>query len=335
MSEKLVIKNLSVGYGKDDVLKDVNLEIHEGELVALLGPSGCGKTTLLNSICGFLDITAGEIFIDGVNVIDKPTHKRGISIIFQDLRLFPHMNVRENIEFPLKVSKVAKSERAKTVDEIISAVKLEEHSSSRISELSGGQKQRVALARALVTNPSLLLLDEPFSALDENLRQDMRSLLQEVKNRYHIATLFVTHDQREALEIANRIAVLHAGQIEQIADPRSIYDNPKTFAVAEYFGTDNEFDVEIAGGEFRLGALKLATDKVDGKYHLIIRPESIRLNKEGQGFYVSEVRYHGSGSMVIASDGKIALSAYVAPDVDINVGDHVGLTIDKNRLLLF
>lgn len=232
----LRLQNIAAAYGSQSVLEDVTLDVRAGELIALLGRSGCGKTTLLKIVAGLLQPTRGAVFFDEENFTDVPTQRRGVGVVFQKPLLFPYLNVFDNIAFGLKMRGISKGETKTRVAEALRAVQLEGYESRRSSELSGGQEQRIALARALVTRPRVLLLDEPFSALDAALRGEMRSLVSRLQRESNITTLFVTHDQHEAATLATRIAFLDDGRLLQTGAPRDLYLTPATPAVAKFFG---------------------------------------------------------------------------------------------------
>ena len=217
----------------------VDLTIDQGEFFSLLGPSGSGKTTVLRMIAGFERPSAGAILLHGSDVTHLPPYERDVNTVFQDYALFPHLSVRENVEYGLKVKKVAKAERRRRANEMLEAVRLGEFGNRRPTQLSGGQRQRVALARALVNQPSLLLLDEPLGALDLKLREEMQVELKGIQREVGITFVFVTHDQGEALSMSSRIAVFNHGRIEQVGTPRDIYERPSTEFVAGFVGTAN------------------------------------------------------------------------------------------------
>lgn len=232
----LRLQNIAAAYGAQPVLEDVTLDVRAGELVALLGRSGCGKTTLLKIVAGLLEPSRGEVFFGEENFTHVPAARRGVGVVFQKPLLFPYLNVFDNIAFGLKMRGVGKSETKMRVAEALHAVQLAGYESRRASELSGGQEQRIALARALVTRPRVLLLDEPFSALDAALRVEMRVLVSRLQRESNITTLFVTHDQHEAATLATRIAFLDGGRLLQTGVPRDLYFTPATPAVARFFG---------------------------------------------------------------------------------------------------
>ncbi len=233
---RLEVARIRASYGREAVLKDLSFQAAEGELVALLGPSGCGKTTILKIIAGLLAPQAGEIRFNGVTVNRVPAEQRRAAMVFQKPLLFPHLTVGENVAFGLKMRKTPRPERERRVREALELVKLPGLERRLPRELSGGQEQRVALARALVTDPRVLLLDEPFSALDENLRAEMRAFVRGLQRRLRITTVFVTHDQQEASVIADRIGLLLDGRIEQFGAPREFFTAPRTIRSARFFG---------------------------------------------------------------------------------------------------
>lgn len=232
----VTLKNINAGYGGSAVLRDFSLSAEDGELIALLGASGCGKTTVLKIIAGLLEADTGEILLRQENITDTPAEKRGTAMVFQKPLLFPYLTVAENIAFGLKMRNLPKSEIRRKVAETLRMVRLENFENRLPGQLSGGQEQRVALARAIVTDPRVLLLDEPFSALDARLRVEMRNLVRELQKRLKITTVFVTHDQEEAVAVADRIAFVDRGELAQIAPPQDFFADPKTLTVAEFFG---------------------------------------------------------------------------------------------------
>ncbi|UVJ39456.1 ABC transporter ATP-binding protein [Arthrobacter sp. CJ23] len=247
MNSKLSIIDLTKRYapGLDPAVDRLNMNVEEGHLVALLGPSGCGKTTTLRMVAGLMDPTAGSIVVDGKEITHTPVNQRGMGMVFQSYALFPHMNVAQNVAFGLQMRKVPGAEQAKRVAEALDMVQLGHLSKRRVKELSGGQQQRIALARALVVEPTLLLLDEPLSNLDAKLRETMRSEIRSIQQRTKATTLFVTHDQDEALDMADRIAVMNGGLIEQFGSPTDVYERPQTRFVANFIGQANFLTADI------------------------------------------------------------------------------------------
>jgi putative spermidine/putrescine transport system ATP-binding protein len=241
------VEGVVKSFGGPPAVDGVSLKVRKGEFLTLLGPSGCGKTTLLNLIAGFLEPERGEIFIDGEPVTHVPPYRRSIGMVFQNYALFPHMTVAENVAFGLKMHKVPAGEIAPRVAEALEMVRLPQMGPRKPRQLSGGQQQRVALARALVIKPKVVLLDEPFSAIDKNLRAEMQVELKRLQRRIGITTLFVTHDQSEALSLSDRIAVMSHGKVEQLSDPAELYRNPASSFVASFIGDINRLPCTVMG----------------------------------------------------------------------------------------
>jgi ABC-type Fe3+/spermidine/putrescine transport system ATPase subunit len=273
----LEVRGVSKCFGPRDVLKGICLNIASGEFLTLLGESGSGKTTLLRLIAGFEQPTAGEIWMGGERLDTLPPYKRRVNTVFQHYALFPHLSVRDNVAYGLRVKNTPANEIGGRVDEALRMVKMEEFASSRPSKLSGGQQQRVALARALVNRPQLLLLDEPLSALDANLRKQMQSELKSLQRELGITFLFVTHDQEEAMALSDRIALLRDGALEQVAAAREIYAHPATAYTAQFIGQTNLLRGEVRDGIARCGALQWPTPGPSGAAIFSLRPEVIRL----------------------------------------------------------
>lgn len=238
----LHIKNLQAGYGKKLILDNINLTVEQGEMIALLGPSGCGKTTLLNALCGFVSVSNGEIFAGNRAVSQLPAEKRNITMVFQSYALWPHMTVAQNIGYGLKVQKAKRADIDARVAELLRIVKLDGLEHEKVTSLSGGQRQRVALARALAIRPDVLVLDEPLSNLDAKVRLSVRHEIKALQKQLGFTSLIVTHDQEEALVMADRIAVLNQGKIEQIGTPEEIYHHPSTPFVADFMGAENHIE---------------------------------------------------------------------------------------------
>ena len=241
MSVSIGIDNVVKKYGDMTIIPDLSAFIKNGEFFTLLGPSGCGKTTLLRMIAGFNSIEGGSIKFDGKVINDIPAQKRNIGMVFQSYAIFPHLTVRQNVEYGLKIRKVPKEHMKERVDEILKAVKIDEYQDRLPERLSGGQQQRVALARAIVIHPQVLLMDEPLSNLDAKLRIEMRSAIRDVQKQVGITTVYVTHDQEEALAISDRVAVMKLGVIQQIGSPRDIYARPCNAFVSTFIGHSNLF----------------------------------------------------------------------------------------------
>ena len=308
MSEPaLRLAGIEKRYGQTIAVSNVDLDVPEGQFLTLLGPSGCGKTTTLGLIAGFFPPTSGEIYLKGKPVADLPPLRRDIGVVFQDYALFPHMTAAENVAFGLKMRGLPKDEIRSRVTEALCLVQLGNLGERRPLQLSGGQRQRVALARALVIRPTVLLLDEPLSNLDLKLREEMRVEIAGLQRRLGITTVFVTHDQGEALVMSDRIAVMHAGRIEQIGRPAEIYERPATRFVAEFIGRMNFFGarmssantVQLANGQtFNVPVPETIAERAG--VHVAIRPERARLSAEkpASGFALSgavkQVLYLGS-----------------------------------------
>ncbi len=245
MSVSISIENVTKRYGNNTVIPNLSLNIKNGEFFTLLGPSGCGKTTILRMIAGFNTIEAGIIKFDNEIINDIPAYKRNIGMVFQNYAIFPHLTVRENIEYGLKLRKLPKEKIKEKVDNILHAVKIEEYQNKLPEILSGGQQQRVALARAIVISPNVLIMDEPLSNLDAKLRIEMRNVIKDIQKQIGITTVYVTHDQEEALAISDRIAIIKDGNIQQIASPINIYSRPYNVFVSTFVGHSNLFNCKI------------------------------------------------------------------------------------------
>jgi ABC-type Fe3+/spermidine/putrescine transport system ATPase subunit len=264
-------------FGRNVVLRDVSLEIAEGEFLTILGESGSGKTTLLRIIAGFETASAGELWMGTERLDRQPPYRRRVNTVFQSYALFPHLTVEENVAYGLRVARRPAAEIAQRVEQALDRVKMTASAKATPSKISGGQQQRVALARALVNRPRLLLLDEPLSALDANLRRQMQVELKSLQREVGIAFVFVTHDQEEAMVMSDRIALLRAGQLEQVATPREIYSRPATAYVAQFIGHTNLLMGEVRGGMVRCASLAWPSSVPDGPAIFSLRPENIRL----------------------------------------------------------
>jgi len=272
----LDIRNIAKNFGSREVLKNISLQISSGEFLTLLGESGSGKTTLLRLIAGFEQPTSGEIWMNNTRLDALPPYRRQVNTVFQHYALFPHLSVQDNVAYGLQVSGAPTDEIPARVNAALEMVKMNEYAAARPSRLSGGQQQRVALARALVNRPQLLLLDEPLSALDANLRKQMQSELKSLQRELGITFLFVTHDQEEAMALSDRIALLKNGALEQIATPREIYARPATAYTAQFIGQTNLLQAEVRQGLANCGNLSWPVNLPDGPTTFSLRPESIR-----------------------------------------------------------
>lgn len=370
------ISNITKKFGDITALHDINLEIKEGEFFALLGPSGCGKTTTMRCIAGFENPTSGEIYIGGKEVKKIPANKRNCGMVFQSYALFPHMNVFDNVAYSLNIKELNSSNPFKQlaiyarllnkrfgkppkaiqekVMEILQYVELDKYANRLTSELSGGQQQRVALARALVMEPAVLLMDEPLSNLDQKLRHSMRNTIRSIQQDLGITTIFVTHDQEEAMSMADRIAVMDQGKIVQIGTPTDLYSNPSTPFIADFVGTSNILKGKVIGEEngltivsgdgFKLKSSTISTKK---EVDIIIRPEHVMVEPID-----SNIDYNKTNVVV----GKVIMSTYLGSIVryDLQVGAYqlivdttystganifeegreVKLTVENERVLL-
>lgn len=290
---KIELRNLRKEYKQLRAVDDVSVEIEDGELVCLLGPSGCGKSTTLFMLAGLILPDGGEILFDGKRVDDVEAEKRDIGMVFQDYALYPHMTVEENIAFPLKMKKVKKEKRKELVLEVARLMQIESLLSRKPKKLSGGQQQRVAIARALVKKPSLLLLDEPLSNLDARLRMELREDIRALQRKVGITTIFVTHDQEEALSISDRILILNKGKLQQFATPREIYKTPANEFVGSFLGNPvmNRYDgIQEGGSVFfhtKEGRIPIEAENIqrcttqDGKVRIGIRPEHVQVREDG------------------------------------------------------
>lgn len=324
----LKIDQLQLGYGDRMILKDISFSIESDEIVAVLGASGSGKTTLLKGITGLIPIQSGHIQLATKDISHKPVHRRNIGVVFQDLRLFPHLTVYENIAFPMKMQKNnSKNYINQQVDKLLHQVQLSDYKHRSIQELSGGQQQRIALARALAGNPDLLLLDEPFSSLDEPLRIEMRQLLKQLHQTWQIPILLVTHDKDEAVEIANRIVFLNSQSIYQTGDPLSLINCPRDRYVANFFGEVNELPGMIRDEQFMsiIGDFK-APNFTDGHYILMKRPnELIVTDQSGSWEIIERILQTSHLRLDIKHPEGLEWTVYVAQDAQYQVGDCVDI----------
>ena len=351
------VSGVTKRFGKTVALDDISLQVRRGELMTLLGPSGCGKTTLLNLIAGFLEPDGGEIVIDGQQITDLPAYRREIGIMFQSYALFPHMTVAANVGYGLKMRRLPKSEIARRVAEALALVKLQGLEDRKPSQLSGGQQQRVALARAIVIRPKVLLLDEPFSALDRNLRASMQVEIKDIQRKVGLTTIFVTHDQSEALSLSDRIAVIADGRIRQLGAPDEIYRRPADRFVASFVGDVNVLHgrIEHIGEDVATIAVGSVTamvpvrtlrgSGVGDRADLFVRPEELRVCEPGaagalsgivtaqifQGGHVdlyADVPEAQSGRVLIRVAGNEALSLWP-------IGARVGVTLSGSNAAAF
>ena len=334
----LSVKGLNVSYGKNHILKDINLEIESGEFVSILGKSGCGKTTLIKSIAGLLETDNGDIGIFDKNVAGLPPEKRQTVIVFQDLRLFPHMNVEDNIAFAMKLKKMDRAVIKEKVEKLLDQVRLSGYEKRKVSRLSGGQMQRVALARALGAEPKLLLLDEPFASLDEDLRKEMGELVRRLHRENSITTIMITHDKEEAMELSDRLALMEEGRILAFDSPERLYNSPKDIKTAAMLGDVNFFKGQVDGSTFTSDIISFNTDKEEGEYSLLLRPSELTVDKWGEmGIKVrlKQTSFRGEITELVLEAGdneyKVRLPHGEYIGLDIKNGDEVRLISRKNN----
>lgn len=355
MSRSITCENIIKKYGENIIIPNLDLKIKNGEFFTLLGPSGCGKTTLLRMIMGFNSIEGGTIKFNDTIVNNVPPSKRNIGMVFQNYAIFPHLTVKENIAFGLENRKVPKDEIAKKVDEIIDIVKISDYKDRLPEALSGGQQQRVALARAIVIHPDVLLMDEPLSNLDAKLRVDMRNAIKEIQNQIGITTVYVTHDQEEAMAVSDRIAVMNSGVIQQIGTPQEIYQRPSNLFVASFIGSTNimKRNISLNNGKVTLSLSKnyniemdnLSKDLLNNNEKLdvtlSIRPEELVISNENEGIkatilssiflginthYFVEIKDTNETCEIIQES---TINNILKPGTDIN------LTVKKEKINVF
>ena len=341
---KITIENLTKKFGDFTAVNNFNATIESGELIALLGPSGCGKSTMLNMLSGILPVTEGKIYFDNDDVTDIGAEKRGVGLVFQNYALYPHMTVLENIAFPLEIKKVKKAEREAKAIEMAKLVHVDMLLNRKPKELSGGQQQRVAIARALIKNPRVLLLDEPLSNLDARLRIEMREEIRRIQQETKITTIFVTHDQEEAMSISDKIVLMKDGVLQQKDDPQNLYDEPANCFVADFLGNppinkthgvvkdgkivlDGDCTVEIPG-----------VDKIaDGtKVTMSMRAESIVVNENGTIEATVDTKYViGKEVLAYLDLGAHHIRAYVPAEKELQHGEKVKVSLKKTGVFVF
>ena len=341
---KITIENLTKKFGDFTAVNNFNATIESGELIALLGPSGCGKSTMLNMLSGILPVTEGKIYFDNDDVTDIGAEKRGVGLVFQNYALYPHMTVLENIAFPLEIKKVKKAEREAKAIEMAKLVHVDMLLNRKPKELSGGQQQRVAIARALIKNPRVLLLDEPLSNLDARLRIEMREEIRRIQQETKITTIFVTHDQEEAMSISDKIVLMKDGVLQQKDDPQNLYDEPANCFVADFLGNppinkthgvvkdgkivlDGDCTVEIPG-----------VDKIaDGtKVTMSMRAESIVVDENGTIETTVDTKYViGKEVLAYLDLGAHHVRAYVPAEKELQHGEKVKVSLKKTGVFVF
>lgn len=336
------IINMTKQFNKEYILKNINLDIKQGEFITLLGESGCGKSTTLNLIAGLIKPTSGDILFDGISVLDINPNYRQAVVVFQDYCLFPHMTVFENIEFGLKVKKINKKLRINKVKELLELVQLEGSDKKFPHELSGGQKQRVAIARTLAVNPKVLLLDEPFSNLDINLKNNMMEFILNIQKQLEITTILVTHDKEEALMMSDKIAVMIDGEIAQFDTPINLYENPVSKRIANIFGERNYIKGNIKNGKFLGKGIDLQLDTATSEniknIELMVSKEDIHIYDikydNGINCYISKKIYLGNMSYYEVNVGEYVLKIH-SPNNLYEVNNQVKIKIrPKNTIFL-
>ena len=345
---ELRLNGISRAYGAHTALHPLDLTVRGGEFIALLGPSGCGKTTALNSIAGLLPLTAGSIELDGRRIDTLPPEKRGFGMVFQNYALFPHLSVRRNVAFGLRMRKVSKAETTQRVDAVLDLVRLTDHAHKLPGQLSGGQQQRVAIARAIVLEPPLVLMDEPLSNLDAALRLDMRAEIRRIHQEFGLTTLYVTHDQEEALSLADRLVVLNAGHVAQIGTAPELYESPRSAYVAAFMGYRNILSLRaesvgadvatVVGEGFRLAGTVSGPVTSESAVQVAIRPDDLKIAADGADAAfeaVAEiVEYHGREFQVDALT-RAGARVHLRTPERVAPGDQLSLTVDPRRALVF
>ncbi len=350
--DSLDLRGVGRSFGGHDALVDLDLSVRSGEFIALLGPSGCGKSTALNCLAGLLPLTHGEILIDGERVDTVPAERRGFGMVFQNYALFPHLSVRRNVSFGLEMRNLPKEEIKQRVAEAIALVKLEQHQDKLPGQLSGGQQQRVAIARAVVLEPRLVLMDEPLSNLDAKLRLEMRTEIRRLHQTLGLTTIYVTHDQEEALSLADRLVVLRDGRVQQVGTPEELHNDPVNWHVADFMGYRNLVDLDVRsvngtavtveGHGIELRGTAARPVQVGDTVRVAIRPEDLVVTPEsepGRGGNelsgtVTVVEYQGREFAVgVRTAGGRAL--HVRSDHAPVIGSTVGLTADPARVLAY
>ena len=350
--ESLELQGVGRSFGGIDALVDLNLTVRAGEFIALLGPSGCGKSTALNCLAGLLPLTHGQILIDGKRVDTVAAENRGFGMVFQNYALFPHLSVEKNIAFGLQMRNVPRPEMKSRVAEAIALVKLEQHAKKLPGQLSGGQQQRVAIARAVVMEPRLVLMDEPLSNLDAKLRLEMRTEIRRLHQSLGLTTLYVTHDQEEALSMADRLVVLREGRVQQIGTPEDLHNNPANWRVADFMGYRNLIDLDVTavkgsavtlqGEGFTLRGTAVLPVTVGDKARAAIRPEDLVVVSPDEPVRsgntmtatVSVVEYHGR-EFAVGVTSPSGRGLHVHSDHAPAIGSTVELTADPARVLVY
>lgn len=342
---KIKLENVTKRFGDFTAVKDFSLDFNEGELICLLGPSGCGKSTLLNMLSGILPVTNGKIYFDDKDVTNMAPQHRGVGLVFQNYALYPHMSVLENICFPLEIKKVPKAERIEKAKQMAKLVKIEEYLDRKPAQLSGGQQQRVAIARALIKQPKLLLLDEPLSNLDARLRLEMREEIRRIQKETKVTTIFVTHDQEEAMSICDRIVLMKNGLLIQEDKPQALYDEPKKLFVSTFLGTPpiNCLSGSAKDGNFVLqDGTKIRLNDNNNK----IESERAILAIRAESLIPSDVNYHfeatvlerfvmGKEELVLLQVGNEKIRSFIDSEQTAKVGDKIKVRLKEKGVFVF
>ena len=338
------MRGLNRSFGTVRALADFSLDIQPGELIALLGPSGCGKTTALRALAGLQEVDSGQICVSGRDITKLPANKRNMAMVFQSYSLFPHLSVRGNLDFALSMRKIPRDQRPAIIREHLELVELAAQANRFPHELSGGQQQRVALARALAARPDVLLLDEPLSALDAKVRVQLRDQIRRIQLELGTTTLFVTHDQGEALAMADRVGVMRAGRIEQLSAPQDLYERPETEFVARFIGSTNALPGRVSAGSVRVLGQWLPTlpgSIEEGQGTALVRPERVSVSfggdAEGLEASVRQVSFLGDRASVVATlpDGTTVQALVHARDSDrLTHGARVTISLDHAPVLV-
>jgi putative spermidine/putrescine transport system ATP-binding protein len=336
----LTLANVTKSFGATIALASFDLDIASGEFVSLLGPSGCGKTTALRIVAGFETPDAGSVFTGGVDVSSTPAHRRNMGMVFQSYSLFPNMNVSQNIEFGLRTRRLPAEERKKRIDEALDLVQLGAQANRYAHQLSGGQQQRVALARALAIRPDVLLLDEPLSALDAKVRSTLRDEIKRIQRESGTTTVFVTHDQDEALSISDRVGVMSNGRLEQLDSPQRVYSMPANAFVARFVGNINEIDARVEGSAILVGDSRIpAPIHAIGKdrVKLLVRPEHMHFGEVGLPAIVQQSLFMGASKLVdvrLETNQSMIRVQLAGHEPSPEPGSRVSVTFDESRALI-
>jgi sn-glycerol 3-phosphate transport system ATP-binding protein len=340
---KINLKNLQKSYGKTKVIHDLSVDIKEGELVVIVGPSGCGKSTLLRMVAGLEDINSGSILFDNKEVNDLEPRERNIAMVFQNYALYPHMTVFQNMSYSLKILKIPKDEINSRVQKAAEILELGELLERRPSQLSGGQRQRVAMGRAIVRDPVAFLFDEPLSNLDAKLRVQMRLEIKKLQTQLKTTSLYVTHDQVEAMTLADRMVVMNEGNVEHVGTPLEVYTKPKTLFTAQFIGSPamNILKGECQSSQINLssGAKLKTNSKHNGKVNVGLRPEDFTINEKGPiKLNVELVELIGANTLIhgrLENSNEILVASIAGVISESEIGNQINLSFDENKLHLF